>query len=205
MTRGRRHRHVTKDEWQLRKAVTEQITPLAPDRVIGDDGDDEPVAKVPPSPPGPRAKVKLPPAAPHTWSAKAQPRPKPATAPLDDFEVRRARRLGSGRLPIEARLDLHGLRQDEAHTELLRFLQAAQDNGLKHVKVITGKGAPGPHAQLRPFTMFDDNRRGVLRESVPRWLSERDCRPLVVSFTEAGRSHGGSGALYIQIRKKAER
>ena len=118
------------------------------------------------------------------------------------FEPRRAKRLGSGRLPIEARLDLHGLRQDEARTELFRFLRAAQANGLKHVKVITGKGMADADASLRPFSLFEDKRRGVLREAVPRWLNEPGGRSVVVSFTEAGRAHGGGGALYIQIRKR---
>ena len=206
MTRGRKHRHVTQEEWRLWKAVTQEITPLEPVRPLGDEDEDEtPAIRQPPPPPKPRVKVKVPPPVKPEWSAKSPAPIKPASPPLDDFETRRARRLGSGRLPIEARLDLHGLRQDEAHTELVRFLRAAQDNGLKHVKVITGKGATDPNAGMRPFSLFEDNRRGVLRESVPRWLSDRDCRPLVVSFTEAGRTHGGSGALYIQIRKKAGR
>ncbi len=203
MTRGRKHRHVTQEEWRLWKAVTQEITPLEAARLFGDEDDEVPAAKQPPDPPKPLVKVKAPPPVKPEWSAKTPARIKPANPPLDDFEIRRARRLGSGRLPIEARLDLHGLRQEEAHTELVRFLLAAQGNGLKHVKVITGKGAADPDAGARPFSLFDDNRRGVLRESVPRWLSDRDCRPLVVSFTEAGRTHGGSGALYIQIRKKA--
>lgn len=205
MTRGRKHRHVTQEEWRLWKAVTQEITPLEPSRQFGDEQEEAPAAKQAPSPPKPRIKLKVPTPALQERPAKTSVRIKTANPQLDDFEIRRARRLGSGRLPIEARLDLHGLRQDEAHTELLRFLRAAQDNGLKHVKVITGKGSPNPDAGLGPFSLFDDNRRGVLRESVPRWLSQGDCRPLVVSFTEASRTHGGSGALYIQIRKKVGR
>ena len=127
----------------------------------------------------------------------------PGQTALADFDHKRARRLTSGRLPIEARLDLHGLRQDEARAELLRFLVEAQRNGSKHVKVITGKGAPNTDdAELRPFSLFEDGRRGVLREQVPRWLSEAAFRLLVVSFTVAGRGHGGGGALYVQVRKR---
>ena len=47
-----------------------------------------------------------------------------------------------------------------------------------------------------------DDRRGVLREQVPRWLSSPDLRDLVVGFTEAGRTHGGSGALYVRLRRR---
>ena len=203
MTRGRKfHRHVTQDEWRLWKAVTKEITPLEPDRAPAG-AEEEPALAAPPASHKPKSKVTVPDLAQRQPAAKTALRPKPSSPPLNDFETRRARRLGSGRLPIQARLDLHGLRQDEAHMVLLRFLRAAQANGLKHVKVITGKGNANPEAEVRPFSLFDDNRRGVLRDSVPRWLNEHECRPLVVSFTEAGRSHGGSGALYIQIRKKA--
>jgi len=124
---------------------------------------------------------------------------------LANFEHRRARRLSSGRLPIDAKLDLHGLRQDEAHGALLAFLRRAQSEHLRHVKIVTGKGVAADDAQVRPYSLFDENRRGVLREQVPRWLAEPAFRVLVVSFTVAGRGHGGSGALYIQIRKRTNR
>jgi DNA-nicking Smr family endonuclease len=42
----------------------------------------------------------------------------------------------------------------------------------------------------------------VLRHAVPEWLSRPDLRGLVVGFTEAGRRHGGGGALYVQIRRR---
>ena len=52
-----------------------------------------------------------------------------------------ARQLRRGKLPVEARLDLHGMRQREAHAALRRFLKSAQGQGHRHVLVITGKGA----------------------------------------------------------------
>src|SRR3546814_8629549 len=51
------------------------------------------------------------------------------------------RKLAKGRLPIEARIDLHGLYQSEAHDLLLDFLFRAHDRGMRHVLVITGKGS----------------------------------------------------------------
>ncbi len=109
------------------------------------------------------------------------------------------RRLAAGKLPIDARIDLHGMRQDEARAALQRFLAVSQLRGDRHVKVITGKGRKANDSE--PFEMFDD-RRGVLRETVPVWLSGPDMRDLVVSFTAAARSHGGDGALYVRLRRR---
>ena len=69
----------------------------------------------------------------------------------------------------------------------------------RHVLVITGKGgAPDDHA-TRDF--WQSPERGVLRRLVPQWLAEPSFRPHVVSFTESAMKHGGSGALYVTIRK----
>ncbi len=67
---------------------------------------------------------------------------KPApTARGEALDRQTSRQLESGRLPVEARLDLHGMRQREAHAALRRFLKSAQGKGFRHVLVITGKGA----------------------------------------------------------------
>ncbi|MGG2478372.1 Smr/MutS family protein, partial [Rhizobium sp. BR5] len=50
------------------------------------------------------------------------------------------RKLTRGRLPLEGRIDLHGMFQSEAHAVLLDFLLRAHERGLRHVLVITGKG-----------------------------------------------------------------
>jgi DNA-nicking Smr family endonuclease len=194
MTRPRKPRHATEEEIALWRASIREVSPLKARALkLRLRQAAPPVA---PATPRPRA---LPPE-PHL------PEPKrPATSPpLADIDPRRARRLATGKLPIEARIDLHGLRQSEAREELIAFLRRAQDRGLKHVKVITGKGAsrPGDERHLQPFSLYDDHRRGVLRDQVPRWLSDPACRSLVVGFTEAGRGHGGSGALYVQLRRK---
>ena len=65
----------------------------------------------------------------------------------------------AARNAIDARLDLHGRTQSEAHAALLRFLRRAQANGAKTVLVITGKGGDR------------DGERGVLKRQVPLWLA----------------------------------
>jgi DNA-nicking Smr family endonuclease len=110
------------------------------------------------------------------------------------LERRTKAALRRGRQGVEAVIDLHGMRQADAHQALRGFLHRAQGAGLKIVLVITGKGAAG--AEDTPFA-----ERGVLRRMVPHWLRLPDLRPLVVGFEEAADRHGGAGALYVRLRR----
>jgi len=132
-------------------------------------------------------------------------KPKPhAVPPLAVFDRNAGRRLRSGRIEIEARLDLHGMTQDEAHRALRSFLNGCQARGLRWVLVITGKGRSGPD-DVDASGMFATQRgRGVLKRNVPRWLAEPDIRSLVVSYASAALHHGGEGALYIQLRMRRD-
>jgi DNA-nicking Smr family endonuclease len=150
-----------------------------------------------PAPPPPKAK----PAAMRSQAPRQfapSPAQKPShvarAAPLDR---QTSRQLDKGRLEVEARLDLHGMRQRDAHAQLRRFLKTAQARGLRHVLVITGKGAD--QAASRSF--YEEDERGVLRNAVPHWLSEPDFASLVVSFSPAPRRLGGEGALYVRVRR----
>jgi DNA-nicking Smr family endonuclease len=97
-------------------------------------------------------------------------------------------KLSKGRLPIEGRVDLHGLTQDEAYSLLFSFLHRAHAGGIRYVLVITGKGS-------------SSGGDGVLRRAVPAWLATPAFRPLVSSHDHAARNHGGSGALYVRLRR----
>ena len=145
----------------------------------------------------PVAKAK-PPKAPRPTQPAPKPAPKPdhvpRAAPLDR---QTSRQLDKGKLEVEARLDLHGMRQRDAHAQLRRFLKTAQARGLKHVLVITGKGVD--QAAARSF--YEEDERGVLRNAVPHWLSGPDFATLVVSFSPAPRRLGGEGALYVRLRR----
>lgn len=99
-------------------------------------------------------------------------------------------KLAKGRLPIEGKVDLHGLTQSEAHGLLLSFLHRAHADGRRHVLVVTGKGS----------SLGSD---GVLRRAVPGWLATAPFRGLVSGHEVASRGHGGAGALYVRLRKPA--
>jgi len=141
------------------------------------------------------------PAALSRTAEKTATKPKVAP-PIAEFDRKKIKKLRSGRAEIEARIDLHGMRQDEAHEALRAFLFRAHGRGYRMVLVITGKGtfAQGDEA---PFDMTRERTRGVLKRNVPRWLEEPDLRHLVVSYTTAAIAHGGEGALYVHLRKKA--
>jgi DNA-nicking Smr family endonuclease len=131
----------------------------------------------------------------HPVTPRETPRPSPPLAPLGR---RLKQRVARGREPIDARLDLHGMTQRQAHAELLRFLHRAQADGVRTALVVTGKG-------LRKSSNSDgrdaDNRPGVLKRQVPMWLALPEFRPLVVGFDDAHVGHGGEGALYVRLRR----
>jgi DNA-nicking Smr family endonuclease len=128
---------------------------------------------------------------------KPVPVPKPRHVPRAAVLDRQtSRQLDKGKLEVEARLDLHGMRQRDAHAQLRRFLKTAQARGLKHVLVITGKGA-----DQSAKSFYEEDERGVLRNAVPHWLAEPEFAALVASFSPAPRRLGGDGALYVRVRR----
>jgi DNA-nicking Smr family endonuclease len=103
------------------------------------------------------------------------------------------RKIAKGRLPLEARIDLHGLVQSEAHILLLEFLIRAHERGMRHVLVITGKGS-------------SLGSEGALKRAVPMWFSKPEFRYFISSYETAAQHHGGEGALYIRLsRRRGER
>lgn len=124
--------------------------------------------------------------------AKAAP-PRPPLAPI---ERRLRTQLRRGQQSVDASIDLHGMRQEEAHLALHAFLRREQRRGCRIALVVTGKGALAP-------ALFGDER-GVLRRMVPHWLRLPDLRSLVLGFEEAEQRHGGSGALYVRLRRLRE-
>jgi DNA-nicking Smr family endonuclease len=117
-----------------------------------------------------------------------QPVPKSGASPAA-IDVRTRGRIAKGRVTLDARIDLHGLTQAEAHGLLLSFLHRAHAADLRHVLVITGKGS-APMSE------------GVLRRAVPAWFATAPFRPLVSGHSAASRQHGGEGALYVRLRRR---
>jgi DNA-nicking Smr family endonuclease len=132
--------------------------------------------------------------------SKAAERAQVTPPALATFDRNNVRKIRSGRLEVEARVDLHGMSQHEAHAALRTFLARSHSRGLRFVLVITGKGKTTDASDALPAD--GDRERGVLRRNVPRWLEEPDVRSIVVSYTTAAIQHGGEGALYVHLRTK---
>lgn len=98
------------------------------------------------------------------------------------------RTLRRGLLPIDARLDLHGLSAEAAREKVLAFLREMRTRGERCVLVIHGKGERHPGA-------------GVLRGEIGAWLSQGRAREHVAAFATATESDGGEGAVYVALRR----
>ena len=112
------------------------------------------------------------------------------------MDHRAHRQRTRGKFQPEARLDLHGMTQAQAHPELIRFVLSAHDAGKRLVLVITGKGKAGQ--DLGPIPQ----RMGVLRHQVPHWLARPPLGNIVLQVSAAHQKHGGAGALYVYLRRK---
>ena len=95
------------------------------------------------------------------------------------------RKLRAGRLPVESTLDLHGLTIEQARHRLIDFLDACKQSGHRHVLIVHGKG-------------FRSQSKPVIKPMVNRWLREAD---EVLAFCSAQPQDGGTGAVYVLLRK----
>jgi DNA-nicking Smr family endonuclease len=149
--------------------------------------------------PLPAPVIVTPTAPPPTPKPPALPKPRLKAPPpalssgaMIDLDKATAERFRKGQLPIEAKLDLHGMTQEAAHHALNGFLESHRRRGSRCVLVITGKGSK-----------LDDSgqRIGILREAVPRWLNEPGNRVHILAFSSAQARHGGGGALYVLLKR----
>lgn len=180
-TNRRRGRSVTPEEQALWQAFIRTVKPLPGRRVAGD----------PPAAPRDPAAVGQP-----TSAVPIPPRPA-ASPPLPDLDPgatvgldrATAQKLLRGRMPIEGRLDLHGMSRAQAHGALNRFIEGSAARGRRCVLVITGKGDGA-------------GTTGVLRRETPMWLNGARLRGLILAFGPARPRDGGEGALYVLLKRR---
>ncbi|WP_035871943.1 Smr/MutS family protein [Cucumibacter marinus] len=194
-------------DWHLWQDVTKSVEPLRrrparPGRRVatGPEAEAQPdtarTAAIEPAapPPLPRKRVTVrpdPDTPPPGHRFVAQPLP--AT-----IDTRTQRRIGRGRDPIDSTLDLHGMRQHEAHPVLIRFIKAAVARGDRTVLIITGKGV-----KRTGFAQFE--QIGILRHLVPAWLADPGLKPFVAGIGTSAQSHGGTGAIYVRLKRAGRR
>ena len=93
------------------------------------------------------------------------------------------RNLRRGQYNVEATLDMHGMRANEAQLELSHFLVSCIKNGIKHVLIIHGKG----HGTIKP----------ILKNKLNQWLRQIDS---VLAFCSATPQDGRTGAVYVLLK-----
>jgi DNA-nicking Smr family endonuclease len=91
-------------------------------------------------------------------------------------------KLRQGKIPIAARLDLHGYDIESARREIARFIQFAYKENKRYVIIIHGKGQAG---------------KPILKNKINNWLRQID---KVLGFCTAIPVHGGAGALYVLLK-----
>jgi len=98
-------------------------------------------------------------------------------------------RLKKGRFPVQDYVDLHGLTKHAAEEMVREFLLQSRQRGLRCVLVVHGRG------------LNSENQIPVLKERLPLWLSRGAIRKIVLAFCTARPYDGGTGAIYILLRK----
>jgi DNA-nicking Smr family endonuclease len=95
------------------------------------------------------------------------------------------RKLRLGHWTIQAEVDLHGLRIDEARNALGQFIRETQKKGLRCVRVVHGKGLGSP------------GKTPVLKARVLSWLVQKN---EVLAYVQAKPAQGGAGALVLLLQ-----
>lgn len=119
---------------------------------------------------------------------------------LDDLETggidkATLRKFKREEFNIEAKLDLHGLTVDEAFIKVDNFIPQCYNQGKRCVIIITGKGLT-THEDDDIFTV-----KGILKRHVPQWLDMPRIRAMILTYKHPSEKLGGTGALYILLRR----
>jgi DNA-nicking Smr family endonuclease len=172
-------RRLNPDEAKLWARVVESVRPLG--GAVAAAAVEAGTQETPPPDPSPRRASRQPP-------PPAAPARKPPGVTLDGSWDRR---LSRGLVSPDAMLDLHGHNLATAYDLLDRRLEQAIDSGARLMLLVTGK-PPGPE---RP------TKRGAIRAAVGDWLQASRHSGRIAAVRNAHPRHGGSGAIYIVLRR----
>ena len=112
--------------------------------------------------------------------------PKLKLGEMSVLSKKNIRDFNKGNVFIENKLDLHGFNQEDAKNLLEDFINQSIENGKRLILIITGKGKEGD---------------GVIKNNIISWLNNKSLRNKILAVNHASKKHGGSGAIYILLRK----
>ena len=105
------------------------------------------------------------------------------------FSRKLMQKLKKGQFPVQDYVDLHGLTKQDAELKIRDFLLQSNRLGLRCVLVVHGRG------------LNSEDNIPVLKERLPAWLSRGPIKKIVLAFSTARPYDGGTGAIYILLRK----
>lgn len=172
----RRRRGLSPEERSLWNSVARTVIPLPERQAPPEAPRAEPPEPLPP-PGKDRGRHAVPTAVP------------PRRSVLEAVDPRRERLVARGRIAIDAVLDLHGMRQEEADRAISAFISRSMGRGHRVLLVITGKGSTE-----------SEHGRGILRKRFLQGVEAGFFGPGIASVRPAHQRHGGSGAFYLFLR-----
>ncbi len=143
--------------------------------------------------PAPEALPPEPAPAPRPPGPPAKPDPARKAQPGTTLDGSWDRRLAQGLVQPDLTVDLHGHNLATAYDLLDRRLDQAVSSGARLLLLITGKP---PQGERRPV------QRGAIRAAVGDWLAASRHAGDIAAVRGAHRRHGGTGALYIILRRR---
>lgn len=108
---------------------------------------------------------------------------------IQGFSRKMMRKLKRGQFSVQDYVDLHGLNREEGEVKVKEFLLRSHARGLRCVLIVHGRGLNSP------------NSLPVLKEELPLWLNRGPIRKIVLAFSTALPHDGGTGAIYVLLRK----
>jgi DNA-nicking Smr family endonuclease len=100
-----------------------------------------------------------------------------------------AAKLRAGQYSPEANIDLHGQNAEQAQETLINFIRQAYNKSQRFLVVVTGRGKNSPGGL------------GILRKNMQEWLTQNPLKRVVLAFCTAQPKDGGTGAVYILLRR----
>ena len=190
-------RKLSPEEAALWARVARTVEPLEGRKVPSQLGKgDTPKADGGGSRPGAAPKTEaLSPAPSRQPPSRAGEDPKQHTLDRHGLDAGWDKKLARGLVYPDFTLDLHGCSLDAAHSRLLHGLSQAKAMGARLVLVITGKPRPADSADR-------GSSRGAIRAKVVDWLAASDLAFDIAAIRSAHRRHGGSGALYVVLKRR---
>lgn len=169
--------------WARVASTVDPLHPTKPAKVVATE-------TLPPLPPVKRVKGRVPPPLPAPPPKAMPPRPLDRHGLDGSWE----RKLTKAQIAPDLTLDLHGHSLDAAHARLDAGLMQAVAMGARLLLVITGKSRPVAAADR-------GERRGAIRAKLLDWLAAGPHASRIAAVRPAHQRHGGSGALYVILRR----